>query len=70
MSILDIRKDGFVRASDLELILLEVAQRVGDEMAEIRSEADILRKEIGRIRSELEAERRLRMGMKMGRGKQ
>lgn len=54
---LGIRKDGYIRASELEAILTEIAQVLADEFRERD-------REISSLRRELEQERRLRLGMK------
>lgn len=60
---LGIERDGFVKASYLESVLTEVARAVSDELNARAEEIAKLRADIDAVRRELEAERRLRLGM-------
>lgn len=60
---IDISKDGYVTASQLEKIFLEVANTIADRFASTEREIQENRRQIKALREELETERRLRIGM-------
>lgn len=62
MTLLNIKKDGYIRASELDQVLAGVAEVLGDEMKQIRREIKEIRRENDRLRRDLETERRHRLG--------
>ena len=61
-------KDGYIKASDLENILIPIADNLGGEFGQLKNSIDVLEKDYGerikKLERELELERRLRLGRK------
>ena len=67
MSDSDLRKDGFVTGRQLDVILTGVAKELASVISAISCRVNKQNDEINNLKSELDADRRLRLSMKRAR---